>query len=55
LRLPTTLDIEADCIHHAESTGDGIGDGLVVVDVGFDRLKLGIIQTKELVPPLRMP
>jgi hypothetical protein len=54
-RLLSMLDVKTDCIHHTVSASKGVGDGPIVVDVGLDRLKLRIIKTKQLVPPIGMP
>src|SRR5438477_12961866 len=54
-RLRSVLDVKADRIHHSVSSVNSIGHRPIIVDVGFDRLKLRIIKTKQLASPVRMP
>ena len=48
------FDIKTDRIYNTASTGKCIGDRALIVDIGFDRLKLRIIRTKQLLGPFRM-
>lgn len=48
------FDIKTDRIYNTVSTGKRIGDRPFIVDIGFDRLKLRVIRTKQLLGPLRM-
>ncbi len=54
-RVPPALDIKADRIDRAGSAGERIGDGLLVVDIGLDRLQQRIIGTEQFAAALRMP
>jgi hypothetical protein len=53
-RLPATLDVKADRIDHAVGAGDRTGDRALIVNVGFDRLKLRIVRSEQLSASLRM-
>jgi hypothetical protein len=53
--LLSVLDVKTDRIYHPVSAGKCIGDWPLVVNVGFDRLKLRIIKTKQPVPSIGMP
>src|SRR6266702_7968220 len=44
--LRSVLDVQTDRIHHAVSSGTRIGDRPLVVDVGFDRFKLWVVDTE---------
>jgi hypothetical protein len=54
-RLPSTLDVETDCIHCAVNASEGAGDRPLIVNVGLDRLNLRIIQTEKLASSIRVP
>ena len=54
-RLPSTLDVETDCIHCAVNASEGAGDRPLIVNVGLDKLNLRIIQTKQFVPSVGVP
>ncbi len=43
-RLPPMLDVKAYCIHCAVSIGKRRSNGLLIMNVGLDRLKLRIIR-----------
>jgi hypothetical protein len=43
-RFPSVLDVKTNCIYDTVSAGHRISDGSLVVNIGFDRLKLRIIQ-----------
>ena len=53
--LRSVLDIKTDRIHRTVSTGKRMRDRSVVVNIRFDRLKLRIIKSKQLVTPIRVP
>ncbi len=53
--LLSVLDIKTDRIDHTVSASKGIGDCLLAVNVGLDRLQLRIVRTKQPMPPIRMP
>ena len=53
--LAAMLYVKTDRIHNAVSASKGVGDGLLIVNVGVDRAKLGIIKSKQSMPPIRMP
>src|SRR5215217_4253245 len=42
-RLRSTLDIKTNCIYHAISAGESLGDRLCIMDICFDRFKLGTV------------
>jgi len=43
-RLPSVLDIKADCIHRAVSTSKRFGNRPLIMNVSLDRSKLRIIK-----------
>jgi hypothetical protein len=53
-RLPSMLDIKTDRVDHTASAGKRVHDGLPLVNVGLDRLKVRIIGTKQLPTAIRM-
>ena len=53
--LSSMLDVKTDCIYYTVSARNRIGDRLLVVNVGLDRLKLRIIKTKQPLTSIRMP
>lgn len=52
--LLSLFDIKTDRVYNTVSTGKCIGDRPLIADIGFDRLKLRIIRTKQLLGPFRM-
>jgi hypothetical protein len=54
-RFPSALDVETDRIDRGGSAGERTGDGLLVMDVGLDRLQVWIIGTEQSATALRMP
>jgi hypothetical protein len=53
--FPSVLDVKADRVYGAVGPSKRIDDRLFVVNVGFDRVKLRIIETKQFVAAIRMP
>jgi hypothetical protein len=53
-RLRSTLDIKTNCIYHAISAGESLGDRLCIMDICFDRFKLGIVGPEQLAAATRM-
>ena len=54
-RLRSVLDVKADRIHHSVSSVNSIGHRPIIVNIGFDRLKLRIIKTEQPVSAIGMP
>lgn len=52
--LLSVFDIKTDCIYNTVSTNKCIGDRPLIVNVGFDRLQLRIIRTKQRLAPFRV-
>ena len=48
------FDVKTDRIYHTKSAGEYIGDRPLIMNVGFERLKLRIISAGQLLAPFRM-
>jgi hypothetical protein len=45
-RFPSVLDVKTNRIHDAVSAGHRISDGSFVMNIGFDGLKLRVIESE---------